>query len=198
MIVVDVETTGLDPKTCSIVSIGALDFQEPENRFYGECRIFDGAEVQSQSLLVGGFSRDSIVDPKKPSLEELMKQFLVWTDNIGDRMLAGHNPAFDRDFLEWSARRYHLSWPFAHRTIDLHSLCYYQILRRGIPPPSHNNRSTLNLDAVAEYVGIPRRIEGAPHNALTDALITAEALWRLCYDEPHLPEFSKYPVPWVR
>ena len=48
MIIIDVETTGLDPKKYSIVSIGAVDFKKPMRTFYEECRIWDGAEVSEE------------------------------------------------------------------------------------------------------------------------------------------------------
>jgi DNA polymerase III epsilon subunit-like protein len=39
MIVFDIETTGFDADKCAIVSIGALDFFNPENTFYQEAKI---------------------------------------------------------------------------------------------------------------------------------------------------------------
>ena len=45
MIVVDVETTGVDARKNSIVSIGAVDFENQKNQFYGECKIWEGAEI---------------------------------------------------------------------------------------------------------------------------------------------------------
>ena len=42
MIVLDTESTGLNPLTDSILSIGAIDLNDPTNQFYDECRIWDG------------------------------------------------------------------------------------------------------------------------------------------------------------
>jgi len=42
MVVVDVETSGLDPQKYAMLSIGAVDFENPERQFYAECRAFDG------------------------------------------------------------------------------------------------------------------------------------------------------------
>jgi hypothetical protein len=45
MLVLDVEASGTNYEKHSIVSLGALDLRNPENRFYGECRIWDGADT---------------------------------------------------------------------------------------------------------------------------------------------------------
>ena len=58
MIIIDVETTGLDPERCSLVSIGAVDFSCPERQFYGECQAWDGAEVSADALAINGFTKE--------------------------------------------------------------------------------------------------------------------------------------------
>ena len=192
MIVVDVESSGVNPEKNSLVSVGAIDFENPENRFYEECRIWDGAHVDLESLAVNGFSEKEITDPKRKSDREVVMDFLAWMEKIKEKTLAGHNPSFDRDFLQATAYRYHINWPLAHRTIDLHSICYFDMLKRGIKPPLMNNHSALNLDAVLTYLGLPK--EPKPHNALTGALVETESFGRLFYGKPFLPDFQKYPL----
>ena len=50
MIVVDVETSGMDAYKHSLLSIGAVDFENPVERFYEECRIWDGAGLWTNRL----------------------------------------------------------------------------------------------------------------------------------------------------
>lgn len=45
MIIIDIEASGTEYEKHSIVSIGALDFDFPKNRFYAECRIWDTTDV---------------------------------------------------------------------------------------------------------------------------------------------------------
>jgi len=193
MIVVDTETTGLDPYKNSIVSIGALDLSNPENQFYQECKIWDGAEVTEEALKINGFSNTEIIDPKKRNLEEIIKDFLKWAEDIKDKTMAGENPSFDRDFLKFSAQKYGIEWTLSHRTIDLHSLCYAHYLKRGLKPPIKDNKTDLNTDKILNYIGLPD--EPRPHNALTGAKMEAEAFSRLIFGKLLLNEFKNYPIP---
>ncbi len=195
MIVLDVEASGLDPVKNSIVSVGALDLSNPTNRFYMECRVWDGAHIEEEALTVNGFTREQIIDQSKPSEADLTHAFKDWAMTVEERTFAGQNVSFDRDFLLYAARRAtHTDWPFAHRTIDTHTLAFMHMINHGVQPPVKHNRSALNLDAILEYCGIPE--EPSPHNALTGALCHAEVIARLLYGRKLLPEFMQYEIPW--
>jgi len=197
MIAIDIEASGLDYKESSILAIGALDLNNPTFRFYGECRIFEGAKISDEALQVNGFSREEIVDLKKPTEGELVRAFLEWSQHIENRILVGQNISFDRDFLSAAANREKLSWDIAKRTVDCHTLCYMHMIKRKIEPPYNpqKRRSDLNLDYILNYCGIIE--EPKPHNALTGALSHAEVSFRLLYDKPLLPEFAQYKIPWL-
>ncbi|MDE2213357.1 MAG: 3'-5' exonuclease [Patescibacteria group bacterium] len=197
MIVVDVEASGVDYERHSIVSVGALDLDHPEKRLYEECRIWEGARIEEEALQVNGYTEEQITDPHKQSEADVVHKFIAFGMAARERTLAGQNVSFDRDFLRAAAiRAGHTDWPFAHRTIDTHTLCYMHMVKRGIEPPldPEHHRSALNLDAVLNYCGIPDEPE--PHNALTGALCHAEVISRLLYDKKLLPEFEKYSIPW--
>ena len=195
MLVLDVEASGLDATKNSIVSLGALDLANPTNRFYMECRVWDGAHIEPEALAVNGFTKEQVTDRKKPSEADLTHQFKEWEMGLEERTFAGQNVSFDRDFLREAAiRAKHTDWPFAHRTIDTHTLCYMHMIQRGIQPPTKLNRSALNLDAVLNYCGIPE--EPSPHNALTGALSHAEVIARLLFGRKLLPEFMQCEIPW--
>ena len=194
MIIVDVETTGLDPSKNSIVSIGALDFSKPKNQFYQECRIFDGAEVSQKALEINGFSEEEIKNSNKKTLESAILEFIKWAEDIDDKTLAGENSSFDRDFLKASMGRYGLRWEFGYRTVDLHSLGFAHYIKRGRIPPIKDRRTAISLDKILGYVGMPE--EPKPHNALTGAKMEAEAFSRLIEGKPLLEEFKKYLIPY--
>ena len=198
MIVVDVESSGTEPHIHSMLSLGAIEFENPENQFYDECRIWDGAHVMDEALEVNGFTQDEIVSPLKKTEAELVRTFLAWTNGVGEKTLAGQNVSFDRDFVKAAAARAHIDDDLAHRTIDTHTLAWMHMVKRGITPPIDpvKQHSKLNLDAVLNYVGIPDEPE--PHNALTGAMCHAEVISRLLYDKPLLPAFLQYEIPWKK
>ena len=193
MIVIDVETTGLDPKKNSIVSIGAVDFSNSECQFYQECKIREYTEISDDALAINGFSREQITNPNKKSLEQIMADLIKWMEPIEDKTIAGENPSFDRDFLNDAIERYNLYKRLGHRTIDLHSLAYSHHLRRGMHIPLKNERTDINTDKILIYVGLPS--EPKPHNALTGAKMEAEAFSRLIYGKSLLEEFKHFPIP---
>ena len=227
MIVIDVEASGTNYEKHSMVSLGALDFDKPDQRFYMECRIWEAkdvrgtslglteavceqcgakcpvsrqpqlrAHVNEESLAISGMTMEEIQDPAKVTEGEMVRQFMEWTQHMGDRTLAGQNVSFDRDFVKAALGREGLPWDLAHRTIDTHSLCYMHMVKRGLTPPvdPEHRRSALNMDTVLNYCGIPD--EPQPHNAMTGALSHAEVISRLLYGKKLLPEFDNYEIPW--
>ena len=197
MIVIDIEASGTEYEKHSIVSIGALDFDNPTHRFYEECRIWDGAHIMEDALAVNGFTQAQITDPLKKTEGEIVRAFFEWSQHMADRTLAGQNVSFDRDYLKAGAHREGISWDLAYRTIDTHTLCYMHMVQRGLTPPvdAQHRRSALNLDMVLNYCGIAD--EPKPHNALTGALSHAEVISRLLYDKKLLPEFEQFSIPWL-
>ena len=105
MIVVDDEASGTNYEKHSIVSIGALDFSNPTNRYYIECRIWDGAHIMPDAMKVNGFTEEEITTSDKPREGEVIRDFLAWAEPIFDRTLAGQNVSFDRDYLKTAAAR---------------------------------------------------------------------------------------------
>lgn len=194
---IDVEGSGTNYEKHSIVSIGALSLDEPENRFYGECRVWDGAHIDPGALEVNGFTEAQLLDETKQTEAALVTAFLEWSQHFADRTLAGQNVSYDRDMVKAAGERAGLAWDLAYRTIDTHTLCWMHMVKRGLTPPidEQHRRSALNLDAVLNYCGIPD--EPAPHNALTGALSHAEVISRLLNDKKLLPEFERFEIPWV-
>jgi len=189
MIIVDIETTGTDPRKNAIISIGAVDFSNPENTFYEECCIWDQAEVDDKALEINGFTKEKLNDQTKKSEVVLLTEFLTWADKCKDKIISGNNSGFDWYFLNYAVQRYpYLEWIFSRRVIDLHSLCYAHHMKRKIQLPEK-----VITDTIFKYVGLPD--EPKPHNALTGAKMEAEAFSRLLHGKNLIKEFEKYSIP---
>ena len=193
MIVVDGEFTGLDPRKHALVSLGALEFENPENQFYAECRVWKGAKIDPAAMAINGFSRAQVTSPKTQSLAKLMKKFSDWAYAQKDLTLAGHNPWLDSEFIRTSLDHCQLENKFGHRLVDLHSFAFLHLKQHGIVIPMKNHRSDISLTAVLRMTGLPKEPE--PHNALNGAKLCAEAMHRLLYKKPLLRDFAQFEVP---
>lgn len=157
MIVLDIETTGIDPKACSMLSLGAVDYDTGEE-FYGECHVFTGAIVTEIALNINGFTLEEIHDASKPSPLNLYIRFTEWANKFSDKLLAGHNIGhFDILFLEECHQRIANAgkFPFGYRTLDLHSVAFAKLGK------------SLSHEGICDALGLPR--EPKPHNALAGA-----------------------------
>src|SRR3990167_7954681 len=94
MIIIDVEASGTEYTKHSIVSLGAVDFSDPTRRFYGECRIWDGAHIMEGALEVM-----AILKPRLPTPINNQKQ------NSYRHFWSGHNIWL---IALWSGRTSHL------------------------------------------------------------------------------------------
>lgn len=193
MIVVDGEFSGLDPNKHAILSLGAIDINDPGREFYGECQLPDWAMTDPIAMQINGFTDAQIHDATKKTLGELAREFITWADMAIDRTLAGQNVWNDWAMLNAAFRRNEIDWDLGHRILDLHSVVYAHLMARGETVPTDKNMSAVNSDFICKYVGLPK--EADPHNALTGAKWEAEAFSRLFYGKNLLPEFADVAMP---
>lgn len=192
MIVVDVETTGLDARKHAIVSIGAIDLNNPSHQFYAECQVWPGAEITDGALKVNGFTREEVTHPARKRPEDVLNDFLQWAQQCRNRTLGGMNVWFDTGFLKAACERYGVPWIFGYKYVDLYSLCFGHHVTR-IPPLLKDGLADLNTNVILKYVGLPE--EPKPHNGLTGAKMEAEAFSRLFYGKNLLPEYTQFSIP---
>lgn len=99
MIIVDGEFSGLVPHEASIVSLAAIEFEKPENRFVMECRVWDGAHINNESIEYAGYTKEEVTDQAKPTEGELIRNFIGWSELTGERTLVGQNVFLTGCFL---------------------------------------------------------------------------------------------------
>lgn len=193
MIVLDVETTGVNPEKNSIVSIGAVDFFNPQNQFYQACRIWDGAEINKDALKVNGFTEEQCRRLNPFSLAQTIHSFRQWVEKIDNQTFAGQNPSFDQMFLVSAIKKSNMAWSIRKRSVDMHSLAYAHMLQNGIKIPLWNKKTDLNTSKIFQYVGLLEQAH--VHNALTDSKMTAEAISRIIFGKNLLVEYQEFSIP---
>jgi DNA polymerase III epsilon subunit-like protein len=208
MIVLDVETTGLEPKVHSIISIGAVDTNKlinelPNPLFYRECTIWLGAEIQEEikegrkvfpALEVNGFEEEQARYTNPETHDDVMKAWMFWTKDSENRTLCGENINFDMGFVKEGLIRAGYEEKEVHkligaRGIDIHTISYESHEKNGIAIPMKNSRSNLSLNETLKYCGLPP--EADPHNGLIGAILEAETKWRITFGQSL---FAKIPL----
>lgn len=195
MIILDVETTGTNPLKNSLVSIAALNFDDPEDRFYEVCKIWESAEIDPRALEINGMSPEELVDDSKKSEADIVQNFIDWANEKRDLTIGGQNPFFDVSFIKAAAERAGKISPLHFRTVDIHTLAWNHMQKRGLLPPVEDKKSALGSDTIMTYVGLPP--EPKPHVGINSVLWEFEAIYRLVFDTRRLEEFLAYSIPWI-
>jgi DNA polymerase III epsilon subunit-like protein len=157
VIVVDLETSGLLPHVCGILSIGATNLTNDEE-FYIESRLEDYHEIGETALQVNGFTREECYDDAKPTNIQAVNKFYKWVEvqaasnGTGKKaIIAGHNIIFDINYL----KKVRPSWPFIFRSLDAHALGL------GVLGVSHSSESLCDALGVEREPEIHNALEGA-------------------------------------
>lgn len=158
-IILDTETTGLDPKNGDrIVEIAAIELfngSVSTNNFHRY--INPERDIPDSAFRVHGISDEMVAD--KPKFADIVADFLLF---IGDDSIVAHNADFDLRFLNSELERIGRAPLSNERVIDTLALA------RKKHPGSSNS-----LDALCARYGVDRS-HRVKHGALIDAEILAE------------------------
>lgn len=195
MISIDWEFTWLNHKIHSLVSLWAVDFYNPTNQFYAECRIWEWATWEDEALKINWFSVKDIQDPNKLSIVQLIKKFDEWLKTCPyPQILIWQNPKSDIDFLVESYKKAWLEYPLWHRSLDTHTIVFSKHLELGKKILLDKWKYKINLDESLNFVWIPGG-EPKPHIALMWAKCAAEVVSRTIFGKKLLSEFEWYDIP---
>lgn len=193
MIVLDIETSGINPEKHGIWQIDALELENPNNNFLEEGRIDNEDEITDDSIKVHGKNEEYLRNINNQSQKTLIETFFKWSKNTTIITAVCQNPHFDLGFIKSKAGKYGLINPLHHRAYDLHSIAslkYYQVNGRFLIEENH---SGMGLTKILKFCGIEDRRKA--HNALEDAKLAAECFSRLAYGKSHLPEYNRFSIP---
>jgi ribonuclease T len=177
IIVIDVETGGLDPQADALLAIGAVCLNvdgKIEGTFHTLVAPAAGLAVNPSALAVNGLTPS----PAWPPEREALRAFANFCQRWAPALFAGCNVPFDRAFLSAAARRCSLPEPVGRHILDIKSLALALHVNGVLSLPIKRRMPSPSLDSILAALRLPGR-EGPHHDALTDAQLTASALWRL-------------------
>ncbi len=176
-VVIDVETSGLEPSECGLLEIGATD--TAGRMFYRRVALERDRRADWPALVCNG------IDPLDlgvgVSIEDALCDLFRWLSGGSKRwILGGKNPQFDYSWLgaNWPKGTVgcSLSEVISRRCIDLHSLAYGYGMELGMDMAAE----TFTTDDI--YMQLGMYPEPMPHNALRGVVHEMEGFRRLLVD----------------
>ena len=163
-IVLDTETTGLDPasgdRVIEVAAIELFNFIPTGGTFH---RVIDPErDVPEESTRIHGFTYEMLRG--KPRFAEIAEELLGF---LGDAEIVAHNAAFDFGFLDAEFSR--CGRPVLPRTRMVDSLDIAKRRYPGLPN---------SLDALCRRLGVDNSMRTS-HNALLDVKLLAEVFLQL-------------------
>ena len=176
MVVYDLETTGLNPKTAEIVEIAAHRLSaigDEVERYYRLVRP-PGGHIPQSATRIHGVDTETV--KTSPGIEMVLPEFLGFIQN---RILIGHNVAeYDNPILARDLRRY------LKRDLSAPHYDTLATARRLFP------RQRCSMSALAEKFEIEH---GRLHSALEDVRVNREIFKELIRIDAHKREAKSLP-----
>ncbi len=200
MIVLDIETSGVDFEKCGIWQIGAFDLDSKEEfleegRIDNEDQILDSIESSKTVYEVIGKTEEELRDVNKQSQKELLEKFFLWAKEKKIQACICQNPQFDLGFIFSKARKYGLKIEIHYRALDLNSIAQVKYFEKEgkLDIDLEKKRVGLGLKEILEFCGL--KDERNFHNALEDCKLEGECFSRLIYGKNLFPEYFKFFIP---
>ncbi|MFN8223261.1 MAG: exonuclease domain-containing protein [Gaiellales bacterium] len=157
-VVVDLETTGLTPRTARICEIGAQRVRALELADAFETFVDPGGPIPAEVTRITGIDRD--VTRGAPRPETAVRRLLAFA---GEAAIVAHNARFDLAFLDREVER------FAGQRIASPVIDTVWLAKRLLGERTRK----VGLGSLAHFLGVPTQ---PCHRALPDARATAEIL----------------------
>lgn len=155
LVLLDVETSGLNPRKHSLLRVSAKRLSDgkvfdswvkPEAGSYGDKKSLERTGIDTAKL-----------SQEAPPLPEVLKKLSKFLSESGPHILSGCNVAFDVDFIEAGCRKYGLRPPFGGKRVDLQTVAFVAHECGKISLPQKNGAVDLSFNAIAGACGISRQ-----------------------------------------
>ena len=171
--VLDLETTGLDPKKEKIIEIGAVRIRNGEVTETFQSLVQPGRELDTRVIELTGISQQMLAGA--PYMDEVLPQLLAF---LGEDVLIGHRILFDYSFVKKAA--VNAKAEFVKKGIDTLKLA--RVCLSELP-------SKRLVDLCSHY-----EIVHQAHRACGDALAAHELYRRLCAEFPYARQAEPEPL----
>lgn len=158
-VVVDTETTGIDPETNRIAQLSAMRFEDGKPTEYWDTYVNPQMPVSKSASDINGLTDEMLKD--KPLLKAVTPSFLCF---LGKDPIAGYNVEFDLKFL----------WCSGIDLVSGKELYDAMLSSYGVFTKYDPRLKNRRLTTVAKCYGI----EFPAHNSLGDVYATGEVLVR--------------------
>lgn len=163
-IVLDTETTGLDPlQGDRVIEVAAVEIMNllPTGAVF-HCLVDPGRDIPAEATRIHGFTNADLAG--KPAFGAIVQDLL---DFLGDAPIVAHNAPFDFGFLDAELRRCAMPPLDRRRMID--SLALAKERYPGMPN---------SLDALCRRLGVDNSMRSS-HNAILDCRLLAQVYLEL-------------------
>ena len=167
-VVLDSETTGLDPRKDRLITIGAVAVRNGEILLEDSFEALLKVAYNTSAVTVHGVTRDDSLDGLDEP--EALEQFLGY---LRDGVIVGHHIGHDVATFNAGYER-HFGLHLRNRSLDTMDLTLH--LERDGAFPGREQIQDFSLDALCEMFGV---VPHDRHTAPGDAFITAQVFLRL-------------------
>lgn len=171
--VIDLETTGLNPKTDKIIEIGAVRVRNGVITEQFAALVNPGRRLEERIIELTGICDKDL--EAAPYIEEILPDLITF---IGEDILVGHRVLFDFSFIKKAA--VNMKIPFEKKGIDT-----LKLARRFLP-----ELESKKLTFLCKYYDIPLKA----HRAVEDARATALLYGKLIQAFPEGDAYQPIPL----
>lgn len=154
-IVLDFETTGLDPTTDKIIEVSALKYKDGILIDEFHTLINPKIKIPHEITEINGIT--NAIVKNKPTIEEILPKLL---DFIGELPIVAHNAPFDAKFLKYNVLRHYGEDNINNTFIDTLAIA------RKLFPNLRNHK----LETIKKHL----KMDVDSHRAYDDTLVTAQ------------------------
>jgi DNA polymerase III epsilon subunit-like protein len=171
IVLVDLETSGLNPNLQEIIEIGAIKLSQPDFKVLGWMNVkltMDHPEFGSpEAFKVNGYTPDAWKGAL--SQQEGMRQF---ADFASGCVVMAYNVTFDWGFIDATMNRLAIKHDISYHRLDVLTLAWWVVPQ--LPSTTLKAPKYIRLKNVCEYLGV--KPEPEVHRAALGALTAARVL----------------------